>query len=692
MSEDPPSTGKPASRPRLNKRKRVSRACDYCRARKHRCDGRRPACSSCSATRQQCSYGSGIKKRGLPTGYVRALELLWAFVFSVIPNSAGIVGELIPDIQFAIDSRSRLVRDTRLIKDPEMLRQAWEDSGLQGHLDRLLSDVQESSDAGGNPVPTGNDRGSTLDLPPYLRSFEAIQSASVDTARLTSDPAGSNSAGSPPRQQSPAFEAPPQIEAPLTTIPQNAQRLLDIYFAHTHCWLPIVQKHKMLELLHSPSRSALGEGGNLATFWAVLALASLQESPDPPVPAGHRDSPLTPEQIYANARQQIPSEGAQKSGYAQALLILSLFKLDQGEVSAAWHLIGQSVRICLDSGTLRLDGRGPDAPCGGDDSQGRLLLSCFVLDTIVSCQLGKPPHLRSADVRFLPALVETGPDEWEPRTACPGKSNDSSSSIHQPLRAISIFNRYVDVIRILNDAMSDPTASDELCNERSLALSHWHEQPPQHCILSSLPGQDQLEAAERLSPQLFNLHLAFKSTEMFLKAQRSLTSPHRLRSTRGAEVVGLSTMHLILMFANRSGMPTMPAIFTSYQAIGDGAVVRPNPGGSNTNPHSARPDLAVCRQSPIQSCEFPPGCLPTPAGCPEYSMAGTNNLVPSTVPSLSCNTEGSITNTHTPATDLTHEHDREAWKHLFGILELSEAGISNQKDPKDLGYLNGMGW
>ncbi|UPL03002.1 hypothetical protein LCI18_013936 [Fusarium solani-melongenae] len=581
-------------------------------------------------------------KRGLPTGYVRALELLWALLFTVIPNSVDIVRELIPEIQFAIDSRSRLVMDTGLIKDPEMLRQAWEDSGLQGHLDRLLSDVQESTGAGGNPVPTGNGRGSTLNLPPHLRSFEGTQNASADTAQLTSDPASSNSADTPLRQRLTAIKAPPQIEAAPTTIPQNAQRLLDIYFAHTHCWLPIVQKHKMLEMLHSPSRSALGEGGNLATFWAVLALASLQESPDPPVPAGHRDSLLTPEKIYANARQLIPSEGAQKPGYVQALLILSLFKLDQGELSAAWHLIGQSVRICLDSGTLRLDGKVPDAPCGGDDSQCRLLLSCFVLDTIVSCQLSKPPHLRSADIRFLPALVEAGPDEWEPRAACPGKSNDGRSFIHQPLRAISIFNHYVDVIRILNDVMSDPTASNEVCTERSLALSRWYEQLPQHCILSSFPGQAQLEAAGRLSPQLVNLHLAFKSTEMFLKGQRSPTSPHRLPSTRNTDVVGLSTMNLILMFANHFGMSTMPTIFTSYQSISDGAVFRLNRGNPNTNPHSTRPDVAASHQSSAQSCEFPSSCLPTPAEYPEYPMVGTNDLVPSTVPSLSCKTEGKL--------------------------------------------------
>ncbi|KAI8670210.1 Zn(2)-C6 fungal-type domain-containing protein [Fusarium keratoplasticum] len=645
MSEHPPKAhtmDKAVNRPRLNKRKRVSRACDYCRARKHRCDGRRPACSSCSATRQQCSYGLGIKKRGLPTGYVRALELLWALVFTVIPNSTDIVGELMQEAYFALDPRSRLVMHSRLIKDPEMLRQAWEDSGIQGQLDQLLFNVQESSDTGANTVPTENDQGSTLSPPPHLRPFDPIQSTSADEARPDKDPVGANSAETPSRQRTIATQAPPQRDATSTTFPQNVQRLLDIYFAHTHCWLPIVQKHKMLELLYSPSQTALAEGGNLATFWAVLALSSLQESPDPLGTAGNRDFPSTPEQIYAKARQQIPNEGARAPGYVQALLILSLFKLDQGELSASWHLIGQAVRVCLDLGTMPLDRNSPKVACGGDDNQNRLLQSCFVLDTIVSCQLSKPPHLRTADVQLLPISAETGPDEWEPRTVCPGKSNESGA-MHQPLRAISIFNRYVDVIRILNDAMSDPAASDELCVKNSLALSRWHDQLPKHCALSSLPGQEQLEAAGRISPQLVNLHLAFKSTELFLKAQRALTSQHGLPGTRGTEVIGLSTMHLILMFAKHFGMPTMPAIFTSYQAIGDRAVARSGPAVSTPSSHFGRLDLAGNHQSPVLSCEFPPGSLPTPAEYPEYVMTGTNDLIPSTVPSLSCNTEGKST-------------------------------------------------
>jgi hypothetical protein len=55
-------------------RKRVSQACHQCRARKDKCDGQRPSCSACTSRGKSCSYDPGMRKRGLPEGYVRDLE------------------------------------------------------------------------------------------------------------------------------------------------------------------------------------------------------------------------------------------------------------------------------------------------------------------------------------------------------------------------------------------------------------------------------------------------------------------------------------------------------------------------------------------------------------------------------------------------------------------------------------------
>lgn len=58
-------------------RKRVSQACDKCRSRKDKCDGKRPSCSTCLTHGRTCSYDTNVKKRGLPEGYVRGIEKLW---------------------------------------------------------------------------------------------------------------------------------------------------------------------------------------------------------------------------------------------------------------------------------------------------------------------------------------------------------------------------------------------------------------------------------------------------------------------------------------------------------------------------------------------------------------------------------------------------------------------------------------
>ncbi|KAL2216858.1 hypothetical protein M432DRAFT_633325 [Thermoascus aurantiacus ATCC 26904] len=53
----------------MDRRKRVSRACDRCRSKKDKCDGARPACAACVASGLACSYDPQAKKRGLPGGY-----------------------------------------------------------------------------------------------------------------------------------------------------------------------------------------------------------------------------------------------------------------------------------------------------------------------------------------------------------------------------------------------------------------------------------------------------------------------------------------------------------------------------------------------------------------------------------------------------------------------------------------------
>lgn len=63
------------------KRFRVSRACDQCRQNREKCDGNQPQCAPCSDGKRQCTYSSNPKKRGLPPGYIRTIELALALAF-----------------------------------------------------------------------------------------------------------------------------------------------------------------------------------------------------------------------------------------------------------------------------------------------------------------------------------------------------------------------------------------------------------------------------------------------------------------------------------------------------------------------------------------------------------------------------------------------------------------------------------
>jgi hypothetical protein len=63
------------------KRFRVSRACDQCRQNREKCDGNQPQCAPCSDGKRQCTYSSSPKKRGLPPGYIRTIELALALAF-----------------------------------------------------------------------------------------------------------------------------------------------------------------------------------------------------------------------------------------------------------------------------------------------------------------------------------------------------------------------------------------------------------------------------------------------------------------------------------------------------------------------------------------------------------------------------------------------------------------------------------
>jgi hypothetical protein len=117
------------------KRQRVSRACDQCRGRKDKCDGKQPVCSTCESTSQQCSYGAAPKRRGLPSGYVRGLEVLLSLIFSRIQSSE--------DTVLALLSDTFENQDKNMSKDElETLLQVWRKGPVMNNIERFIPRIE----------------------------------------------------------------------------------------------------------------------------------------------------------------------------------------------------------------------------------------------------------------------------------------------------------------------------------------------------------------------------------------------------------------------------------------------------------------------------------------------------------------------------------------------------------------------
>ena len=53
---------------------RIAQACDRCRSKKIRCDGKSPCCSQCATVGFECKTSDKLSRRAFPRGYTESLE------------------------------------------------------------------------------------------------------------------------------------------------------------------------------------------------------------------------------------------------------------------------------------------------------------------------------------------------------------------------------------------------------------------------------------------------------------------------------------------------------------------------------------------------------------------------------------------------------------------------------------------
>ena len=589
------------------KRQRVSRACDSCRSKKDKCDGVQPVCSTCAALCRPCTYKTNPKKRGLPTGYIRTLELLWGLVFSKIQGSEDVVRALLKSVNIP----SHLASMGKESEGSDTLVSSWKNSIVLKEIESLLILLEQpeeeqnkgrelgasppesggsiSSDALEWQIPDGlgDARESSLPaIPSPVKTPTNPSTVKAPAKYITKDSGVQTSLSDSFLDKS---LQPTMILSSTTNngdnnlrLPSNSWPLLDIYFTYTQCWLPILEKHDILRTAFRYSEediqvsSSSPGSGNHAALWAALTLASFQgESMN--VTRQLTDLPKdrsNPSHLYDTARRLIPSEdGFHEIGHVQALVILSLVKIGQQKWAAAWMLMGQAVRTSQYLGlnqppTIQSKAAEDGKPCGRSK---HVFLGCFILETLIATQIHQLPSLRKEDLTKIGPINEDGLEEWHPwedQTGLrPAKSSRDSYN-RGPLQALSTFNRLVSLVSLLN----------ELCwlrQQQTTAVSQLELLEHQLQLwVTALPKSYRVhlqDSAPRLaSPHVFGLEIMYEGIVTILglelathDSNRALVEqPRKRRAVESSKRLLLLLQAYMETYSLSATCPTFPMILT----------------------------------------------------------------------------------------------------------------------------------
>ena len=450
-------------------RTRVSRACDRCRSKKDKCDGQKPACSACAAGGYLCNYDPNTKKRGLPEGFVRGMEKLWALAISKVDGLEPAMSEILQD-------KAQLAQLWNHEIAGEELHERWKSSQVLRSLEELLSGLESGSQSN-ESIPGSSE---TL-IPTYhnerkfliSRASQHIEggseqqmshdglhrlSAAADIISTTT-----NDSLLPPRKRQRMNEPDNGLyNSELLSLPSRTSKILDFYFSYTHCWLPIVERHHVLRTMYSYSGGALKVSAELvgdhAVLWSILALSGQQYMRAVQI-ANPSGAPvdLDASSIYHTARRLASMDVPNKNiSHVQALLLLAVADFGHGRISSSWKLVGQAVRMAIDIGL--------DKPT--EFSRGRnAFVACFNIDTLISARLRRKPHLRTKDVQSVGHIDENGLEEWDPWRDYLGQPDPDQ----KPAFVLSTYNRLSKILKVLNDIIccsdNQQDSSQQLLND-----------------------------------------------------------------------------------------------------------------------------------------------------------------------------------------------------------------------------------
>ncbi|GAB0138416.1 hypothetical protein EsDP_00006651 [Epichloe bromicola] len=456
------------------KKRRVSLACDACRAAREKCDGARPRCGTCVALDRACQYTPATKKRGVQTGYLRTIELSLAWLFDQMPESERALHQLLVQPASGRKTRALLGKGSA----GHHLQKVWNETRVRKAIDSILSDSHngpsdnsdDESNAGGNrlavaPPPHDGGRGgasnSRLTASRTTRTTRTTRTMTMTMHESTNTPVPDRGVGA------------------VLKLPSHWKRLVNVYISYTHCWLPIVRPDALRSLAASygangvhvdldGDRSAFSHHSEL---WAALAIASFQDVSH----AEYRHSTeLSPSHIFRVARNLIPEDDETYDIHTISALILhSAVFIGRGNFFSASLLLGKAARLLK-----RLQLIASSMPLGPYNSDKIQLdtagIACSLLDTLTSLSLNQHAVSEVCDTAstLSPSTAEfSGFDQaWQsvPNADLPEHSQPTTHPTMEPIRTLIQLHALTTVLgsilhpRLHADGQARPVGPEDL--------------------------------------------------------------------------------------------------------------------------------------------------------------------------------------------------------------------------------------
>ena len=446
MSEEP-SIISTSSANGKRKRQRVSQACERCRAKKYRCDGAGPPCAACHAADTVCIYGQAGQRRGLKTGYVKVLEMLWGLVLKEVPNSEYVATQLLQTLsREGLDSNS-----------PAAL-QSWRDSGLHSAIASLLdgepSEYRTRDSARGPPLA------STWSLDIAAASQDPPERTSADTLVETLN---SEHHVLPPISQTllPRAEDPTALPA----LPPDWHLLLQAYLSYEESWLPILPKSAIWRMAYAYETSAetsldrdLHANGDVPTLWAALMLGEMHVN-------GAMSVKMAALQTRAHALLTPMPSFEPDASYAQAFLLWSVFHMGRRDFTLAKMKLVQAHVLATSH-----------PPSTGESL---LTNACFVMDVLLALATNfKPLGIGSSS--SAKEVREGEITDWDPFIDPLGQqspvSNATLSSPSRPGRTYSTYHQFLKLCSLLHTFLQ----GSNLWTNLEISFNDWSACLPSH--------------------------------------------------------------------------------------------------------------------------------------------------------------------------------------------------------------------